>query len=59
MAGTIRPCGRILVVDDDRGVRLLLRDTLVRAGFDVTTVADGDDALASFPAAGRTWSCST
>jgi DNA-binding NarL/FixJ family response regulator len=48
MAATIRPCGRILVVDDDRDVRLLVRDTLVRAGFDVTTVADGDEALAAF-----------
>jgi DNA-binding NarL/FixJ family response regulator len=50
MAGPIRACGRILVVDDDRGVRLLLRRTLVEAGFDVTAVADGDHALAAFSA---------
>ncbi len=50
MAGPIRACGRILVVDDDRGVRLLVRRTLVEAGFDVTAVADGDDALAAFGA---------
>lgn len=50
MAGPIRACGRILVVDDDRGVRLLVRRTLVEAGFDVTAVADGDDALVAFGA---------
>jgi DNA-binding NarL/FixJ family response regulator len=50
MAASIRPCGRILVVDDDRGVRLLVRDALVRAGFHVTAVADGDDALVAFGA---------
>ena len=47
MAGTIRPCGRILVVDDDRDVRLLVRDVLVRAGLDVKAAGDGDDALAA------------
>jgi DNA-binding NarL/FixJ family response regulator len=50
VAGTIRPCGRILVVDDDRGVRLLIHDVLAAAGFDVTAVADGDDAVAAFGA---------
>jgi DNA-binding NarL/FixJ family response regulator len=50
VAGTIRACGRALVVDDDRGVRLLVRDSLVAAGFEVTAVADGEDALAAFGA---------
>jgi DNA-binding NarL/FixJ family response regulator len=52
MARTIRACGRILVVDDDRGVRVLVRDALTAAGFDVSAAADADDALAAF-AAGR------
>jgi DNA-binding NarL/FixJ family response regulator len=50
VAGSFRACGRILVVDDDRGMRLLVRDVLARAGFDVTAVADGDDALLAFGA---------
>ncbi|TIC81784.1 response regulator [Nocardioides sp. GY 10127] len=37
--------GRLLVVEDDRDLRLLLRYVLVRAGHDVSTVADGATAL--------------
>ena len=36
---------RILVVDDDRATRHLLRGILVRAGFRVTVARDGADAL--------------
>ena len=38
---------RILVVDDDRGTRHLLRSLLTRAGFIVTAAKDGTDALAA------------
>lgn len=38
--------GRALVVDDESGIRLLLQPALIRAGFDVETVEDGDAALA-------------
>jgi DNA-binding NarL/FixJ family response regulator len=50
MAGTIRACGRILVVDDDVGVGLAVSDALSAAGFDVTVVADGEHAVAAFGA---------
>ena len=50
MAGTVRACGRILVVDDDAGVRLVVRDALSAAGFEVTVVADGEHAVAAFGA---------
>jgi DNA-binding NtrC family response regulator len=36
---------RILVVDDEEGVRTFLAETLERAGHDVTQVADGAEAL--------------
>jgi len=36
---------RILVVDDDPGILKLLRLTLTRAGFDVDSAEDGDQAL--------------
>jgi DNA-binding response OmpR family regulator len=39
---------RILVVDDDDDVRLLVRELLVRAGYDVEDVADGRTALRRF-----------
>jgi PAS domain S-box-containing protein len=39
---------RILVVDDDEGVRNLLRATLVRAGYDVWTARGAEEALALF-----------
>jgi DNA-binding response OmpR family regulator len=37
--------GRILVVDDDRSTRHLLRSILARAGFKATVATDGRDAL--------------
>jgi two-component system KDP operon response regulator KdpE len=36
--------GRILVVDDDAGLRRVLRDALGREGHDVATAADGREA---------------
>ncbi|HVZ85673.1 MAG TPA: sigma-54 dependent transcriptional regulator [Polyangia bacterium] len=38
--------GRILIVDDEAGVRTFLADALVGAGHDVTQAPDGDAALA-------------
>src|ERR1700723_1079484 len=37
--------GRVLVADDEEGVRTFLAETLERAGHDVTQVADGAGAL--------------
>jgi len=37
--------GTILVVEDERPIRTLLRRTLERAGYDVRTAADGDEGL--------------
>ncbi len=37
--------GRVLFVDDEEGVRQVVRRSLSRAGFDVTTAADGAEAL--------------
>jgi DNA-binding response OmpR family regulator len=36
---------RILVAEDDRDIRQLVRDVLVHAGFDVTLASDGPSAL--------------
>jgi two-component system OmpR family response regulator len=38
-------CGRVLVVDDDPNIRLLLTATLEFAGFEVQTAPDGATAL--------------
>lgn len=40
---------RILVVDDDGDLRKLLRLRLVSAGYEVETVASGEEALAALP----------
>jgi CheY-like chemotaxis protein len=45
MCETARPKPRVLVVDDDHVVLKLLAKFLDRAGFDVTTAADGAEAL--------------
>jgi two-component system alkaline phosphatase synthesis response regulator PhoP len=37
---------RILLVEDDPGLRLTLRDRLHREGYGVSTASDGDDGLA-------------
>ena len=39
---------RILVVDDEQRMRTLVRDFLVKAGFDVTEAADGQEAVDIF-----------
>ena len=41
-----RASWRVLVVDDDDGVREFLEAVLARAGFEVTGAATGEDALA-------------
>jgi diguanylate cyclase (GGDEF)-like protein len=40
---------RILVVDDDRLARKMVRDTLEEAGFQVRTAVDGTDAFRTIP----------
>jgi CheY-like chemotaxis protein len=37
---------RILVVDDEDSIRLLLRDELTEAGYEVITASNGEEALA-------------
>ena len=39
---------RILVADDDAAIRKVVRDALERAGHEVETAADGEEALARF-----------
>ncbi|MEO8292359.1 MAG: response regulator transcription factor [Actinomycetota bacterium] len=46
------PGGRILVVDDERSLRLLLRVYLVREGFEVIEAATGEQALSVLRAGG-------
>ena len=42
----LRGSGRILVVDDEEGVRMVLQRLLRRMGYDVETVGDATSALA-------------
>ena len=44
--GILRGSGRILVVDDEEGVRTVLQRLLRRIGYDVDAVGDADTALA-------------
>jgi two-component system KDP operon response regulator KdpE len=39
---------RVLVADDDAAIRKVVRDALERAGHEVETAADGEEALARF-----------
>ncbi|HEY7575546.1 MAG TPA: response regulator, partial [Thermoanaerobaculia bacterium] len=39
---------RVLVADDESAIRKVVRDALERAGHDVETAADGEEALARF-----------
>lgn len=41
---------RVMVVDDDPGIQLLMRETLAKAGFDVSVAASGPEAIAACPA---------
>jgi DNA-binding NtrC family response regulator len=45
MSGSEKRAGRILVADDEEGVRTFLAETLRRAGHEVTEVPDGAAAL--------------
>ena len=40
-----RPCGRLLIVDDEEPQRLMLTQILRRAGFETQDAADGESAL--------------
>ena len=40
-----QPLGRVLIVDDDEGVRQFAAKALGRGGYDVTTARDGADAI--------------
>jgi DNA-binding response OmpR family regulator len=42
---------KVLVVDDDPSVRKLLNQTLEMEGYEVSTAADGEEALEELPAA--------
>lgn len=46
--GTLRNLPVVLIVDDDAAIRLLSRETLEQAGFDVLEAEDGAGALALF-----------
>ena len=43
---SLRPAGRLLIVDDDYAVRRALHITLYDQGFDVSEAASGDEAIA-------------
>ena len=46
---------RILIVDDEELVRLVMRSVLHGAGFQVTEAADGEDALRALMQAGQSF----
>jgi CheY-like chemotaxis protein len=50
--GSPRPWGRILVVDDEPGVRQVVRSLLENAGYAVAEAAHGGDAMAQVRAGG-------
>ena len=39
--------GGVLVIDDEEDVRTAIREVLARAGYDVRTASDGEEALAA------------
>src|SRR6202050_3206069 len=45
MSTSEKRVGRVLVADDEEGVRTFLAESLERAGHEVTQVADGEGAL--------------
>jgi len=47
MKTSAKPVGRVLVADDEEGVRTFLAESLERAGHEVTQVADGAAAVRS------------
>ncbi|MEN3008556.1 response regulator [Pseudothermotoga sp.] len=42
------PKGRILIVDDEENIRLLLSEELADEGYEVETAANGDECLEKF-----------
>ena len=48
----VRGSGRILVVDDEKVIRRLVRDMLRSLGYDVVTAAGGEEALSLYRAEG-------
>jgi CheY-like chemotaxis protein len=49
------PAKRILIVDDEELVRLVMRSVLRGAGFQVTEAADGEDALRALMQPGQSF----
>ena len=42
----MKHCDKILIVEDDAGIRRYLKSTLTAAGYDIVTAGDGRAALA-------------
>ena len=51
----MKHCDKIMIVEDDAGIRHYLQSTLSNAGYDTVAVGDGRSALAL--AASWTWAC--
>ena len=45
-----RSSGRVLVIEDDTAIRIVLSRALAKLGFTATLAADGADAIAQFAA---------
>lgn len=48
--GDWRSSGRVLVIEDDMAIRIVLSRALAKLGFTATLAADGTDAVAQFAA---------
>jgi DNA-binding response OmpR family regulator len=48
------PIAKILVIDDEEGVREVLRDQLENAGYEVHTAGSGDEGMALYDKSGAT-----